>query len=69
VNILTAEQILANITESRKYSYLSTEFILRMIMEESPKYKKDKDIIKSVKNKLHQLYGAFQTEDCYKTAD
>jgi 16S rRNA (guanine(1405)-N(7))-methyltransferase len=67
--ILSAEQILTNITESRKYSYLSTELILRIIMEESLKYKKDKDIIKSVKNKLHQMYGAFQTEDCYKTAD
>lgn len=67
--ILTPEQIAAEITESKKYSYLNAELVLRIVKEEFIKFKKDKDIIKSVKNKLHQMYGAFQTDDSHKSAN
>lgn len=67
--ILTPEQIVSEITESKKYSFLSPELILRIVTEEYTKYKKDKDRIKSSKNKLHLIYGAFQTDNCHEIAN
>lgn len=65
---MTDEDIIAQITGSRKYSFLLNDFVRRIAAEESPKYKKDKDKIKAVKNRLHQLYGAFFPDECHKKA-
>ena len=42
---------------------------MRICREEYVKYKKDKDKIKAVKNKLHIIYGAFFSDECHKKAD
>ncbi|MCL2159024.1 MAG: hypothetical protein FWH48_06430 [Oscillospiraceae bacterium] len=40
----------------------------RLYAEQSSKYKKDKDIIKAAKRRLHQAYGAFYKKDNIKAA-
>ena len=53
--------IFNEIIGSKKYKSIDKNLINRIIDEESPKYKKDKLIIKAVKNRLHQIHGAFIT--------
>jgi len=53
---------------SKKYAALCEPLIMRICREEYPKYKKDKDRIKSIKNKLHIIYGAFQSGETHKKA-
>ena len=53
---------------SKKYASLYKPLIMRICREEYPKYKKDKDRIKSIKNKLHIIYGAFQSGETHKKA-
>ena len=45
---------------SKKYSNVYPPLLERVYSEESAKYKKDKEITKAVKNKLHIIYGAFR---------
>ncbi len=59
---MTEHDIICEITGSRKYSFLLDDLIARIVSGESRKYKKDKDKIKAVKNKFHQLYGAFVSD-------
>ncbi|MCL2518618.1 MAG: hypothetical protein FWF15_08655 [Oscillospiraceae bacterium] len=47
------------IKNSKKYSNICDETINRIIADESKKYKSEKDVVKSVKTKLHQISGAF----------
>ena len=53
------DAIFDEIKKSKKYNRVDPGLIKRIIDEEFPKYKKDKLIIKAVKNKLHQIHGAF----------
>jgi 16S rRNA (guanine(1405)-N(7))-methyltransferase len=53
---------------SKKYANLHAPLIMRICGEEYNKYKKDKDRIKAVKNKLHIIYGAFSGDECHKKA-
>ena len=55
--------IMLVIKKSKKYSSVYQPLLERMCAEESVKYKKDKDKIKAVKNKLHEIYGAFFNEN------
>jgi 16S rRNA (guanine(1405)-N(7))-methyltransferase len=62
------EALLDEIKKSRKYANISDETILRICKTVAPKYKKQKDIIKAVKNQLHIMHGAFFPENCHKAA-
>lgn len=53
------EEILQLVKEAKKYKSFSDEFILSIIAREMPKYKKQKDVVKSVKTELHKLSGMF----------
>lgn len=53
------EAILAAIEASRHYAFLSPALVRRIIREEYPRYKRDKERVKAVKNRLHQHFGAF----------
>jgi len=59
----------SEIIKSKKYSSVYRPFLERICKEESIKYKKDKDIIKAVKNRLHTVYGAFLNENSVKIAE
>jgi len=47
------------IKTSKKYSNICDETIHRIIADEIKKYKSEKDVVKSVKTKLHQISEAF----------
>lgn len=51
--------------ESRKYAHIAPELAARLTAEEIEKGRKDKEVIKAVRNKLHQVGGAYlgQTPD------
>lgn len=53
------EGIAAAIEASRHYACLSPALVARIIGEEYPRYRRDKERVKAVKNRLHQLFGAF----------
>ena len=56
---MNKERILEDILSSKKYSSICTETVKRICQEEMEKYKKEKEIIKSVKNRLHQISDSF----------
>jgi len=51
------------IKANKKYNSICDETIIRIVQNEANKYKSEKDIIKSAKNKLHQISGAFINEN------
>ena len=51
--------LVSRIQKTKKYARVYGPLLGRACVEESAKYKKDKDIIKAVKNRLHMTYGAF----------
>ena len=57
------DKIFNIIKGSKKYNTICDDTIHRICVEEIPKYNKEKDIVKSVKNKLHQISGSFFS-DC-----
>jgi len=65
---LGVPRIFSEIILSKKYAHLYAPLIMRICREEYAKYKKDKDRIKAVKNKLHIIYGAFFSDECHKKA-
>lgn len=67
--MMTVEDIYSEVTLSKKYASLYAPLIMRICGEEYPKYKKDKDRIKAVKNKLHIIYGAFCGDERHKKAE
>ena len=56
------------IKASKKYNCICDEIIIRMVKNEIVKYNSEKDVIKSVKTRLHQITGAFIDEDSMKQA-
>ena len=60
---------ISEIKNSKKYSSVCQPLLERICKEESLKYKKDKEILKAVKNRLHIIYGAFFNENSIKTAE
>ena len=62
-------ELIAEINKSKKYSSVYLPFLERICKEESVKYKKDKEIIKAVKNRLHTVYGAFLNDNSVKLAE
>jgi len=61
--------VITEIKKSKKYSNVYQLLLERVCSEESVKYKKDKDKIKAVKNRLHEIYGAFLSENSVKFAE
>lgn len=59
---------LNEIKKTKKYSSVHLPLLERICAEESAKYKKNKEIIKSVKNRLHVIYGAYFFENSLKKA-
>ncbi len=53
------EEVVEKIQLSKKYKYISEKTILELVKIELPKHKSEKNLIKAVKNRLHQVYGAF----------
>ena len=60
------ERIIKNIKESKKYDSICEDTINRICDEEIKKYNKEKDIIHSIKNKLHQITGSFLISDIFR---
>jgi 16S rRNA (guanine(1405)-N(7))-methyltransferase len=65
---MTAENCAGIIKASKKYNSFCDETILRISQDEIGKFKSDKDVVKSVKTKLHQITGAFIRDDDIKKA-
>ncbi|PMQ02455.1 MAG: hypothetical protein CBR30_02095 [Dictyoglomus sp. NZ13-RE01] len=53
------EDIIREILSSKKYKDIEIEFLRNIYNIEKSKYNNEKLIIKSVKRKLHQVYGSF----------
>ena len=56
---MNLDELIAGIRKSKNYSPLYPPLIERICREEFFKYKKDKEKLKAVKNRLHIIYGAF----------
>ena len=56
---MNLNELIYEINKTKKYSSLYQPFLKRICSEEFVKYKKDKDKLKAVKNRLHIIYGAF----------
>ncbi len=57
--MINQEEIFAAVVAAKNYSMLSPDLIRRIISEESKKFKKEKDVLKSVKTKLHTNVDMF----------
>ena len=60
--------ILYEIQKSKKYPDVYSPLLARICDEESAKYKKNREILKAVKNRLHVIYGAFFDKNSVKKA-
>lgn len=56
------DKIFNLVKASKKYGSICDETIYRICCEEFPKYKKEKDVVKSVKNKLHQISQSYMSD-------
>ena len=56
------ERLLLAVKESKEYSRICDETVLRIISAAAPKYKSDKEALKSVKATLREISAAFLTE-------
>jgi 16S rRNA (guanine(1405)-N(7))-methyltransferase len=52
-------EIVTEVLTSRKYKDICRDTILEIAKREQTKYRSKKLLIKAIKNKLHQVYGAF----------
>lgn len=60
------KNVVSKILDSKKYKNISPEVIRNIYEIESKKFKNEKDILKSTKRKLHQIYGSFLRSYEYK---
>lgn len=56
---INPENIFNQVISSSKYKFVYPPLIERIIFGSIKKFKKEKDVIKAVKSKLHQIYGAY----------
>ena len=54
------DDLLDQVRKAEKYAYIAQSLVLEILLEEIPKWKNSKEIIKSTRNKLHQVGSAFQ---------
>lgn len=62
------DELLNRLLASKKYKYVCPDTIERTLHECRQKYKKDKDIEKAARERLHGISGAFLSEAEYKRA-
>ncbi|MBC7319763.1 Rmt family 16S rRNA (guanine(1405)-N(7))-methyltransferase [bacterium] len=64
------EEIVERIRLSSKYKDINEKTILEIVKIELPKHRNERDLIKAVKSKLHQIHGAFLgSKDVEKVKD
>jgi len=68
MTISSSTEIADEILQSKKYSNIDRATVERICLETIPKYKKQKDIIKAVKRKLHIIHESFLQEGCHENA-
>jgi len=61
-------KVLEEIQNSKKYSGLYMPLLQRICEEEYPKYTNHKEAIKSIKDTLHGMFGAYLSVDIFKKA-
>ena len=61
-------ELFEKLSASKKYRDVCPDTVRRILEECAQKYKKDKDIEKAVREKLHGITSAFMTEKEYKNA-
>jgi len=66
---MTKYEVTEEILRSKKYSAVDKEVIERLSAEIIPKYKKQKDVIKTVKKELHIINESFFTDECHAKAN
>jgi len=66
---MTTSEIADDVLRSKKYKDVDRAVIERICTETIPKYVKQKDIIKAVKNELHIIHESFLQKDCHKKAE
>lgn len=54
------DDLIEQVRKANKYSHIARSLVREIVMEEIPKWKNSKEIIKSTRNKLHQVGSAFQ---------
>lgn len=57
--MINENEVVIDILSTKNYSMLARDIVARIVKEESKKYKKQKDVVKSVKNKLHTNIDLF----------
>ncbi|MCX7846117.1 MAG: hypothetical protein N2312_05835 [Dictyoglomaceae bacterium] len=63
------EDLVAKILRSKKYRYIYPEVVKNIYEVERKKFKNQKDILKSIKRRLHQIYGSFLKPYEYRKID
>lgn len=56
------DKIIDTVIRSKNYKNICKDTVIRFCEEEINKYKSEKLVIKSIKNRIHQIHGAFLTE-------
>lgn len=59
---MTIDDLVAEILKSPKYKNIAVDFVRRVTEQEAPKHTNFKTAIKAIKNKLHQVGGAYLNE-------
>ena len=67
INII--QKVVEEIQNSKKYSGLYEPLLQRVCEEEYPKYYNHKEAIKSIKDTLHGMFGAYLSVDIFKKAN
>lgn len=62
------DEMVAEVLSGKKYARLDPSVVRRICMETEPKYPKEKEALKAVKNELHIIHESFLQNDCYKKA-
>lgn len=65
---MNVDEIIAEVLSSKKYASIDPSVIRRVCTETVPKYQKQKEVIKAVKNELHIIHESFMQNDWYKNA-
>ncbi|MEN2984783.1 MAG: hypothetical protein ABDH25_07150 [Dictyoglomaceae bacterium] len=53
------KDLISKILNSKKYKHICPDVVINIYEIERKKFKKQRDILKSVKRRLHQIYGSF----------
>lgn len=57
---MTPEELAVAVADNPRHAAIHPALLLRVCQEEHAKFKKDRDRVKAVKNRLHQIHGAFE---------